>query len=391
MHQLNAYGFKEYIVFDNIILYWPKWEKSLQIYITQPKMPENFYAKKITAEFFINDILKKQFVPKSLKIFSPAYQVSSKPSSSLSKISLQTLQQHVIKILPYFFQLKNLEVIDGNIDFPLSEKTLHFAHLYFRLSHTDQKGVINFGNISGEEKEPQFLGKLDYNITENPAGEKIFSYTGEINKIYFPLPFFFSSLSQSSLFLDGSLSGKLSLIQPTWESKLLLTQQKKTPFTFKIEKDVRVKNFSLSLSANENFIALENSLTLNEAKLNVLGKIASDKTTKDWKGNVDIQLENGCIPISQLSGLWPKIAASEARTWIIEHFHGGEVYQTSCHLDLFMKNDTTLPVVLGVKGNLALRDVDISFLDGLKAAKNVKAIANFDEKTVRYQNFKREF
>ena len=380
LHQLNAYGFKEYIVFDDIILYWPRWKKSLQICITQPKIHENFYAKKMTTEFFINDILKKQFVPKSLKIFSPAYQVSSKPSSSLSKISLQTLQQHVIKMLPYFFQLKNLEVIDGSIDFPLSEKTLHFAHLYLRLSNADQKGVINFGNISGEEKEPQFLGKLDYNITENPAGEKNFSYTGEINKIYFPLPFFFSSLSQSSLFLDGSLSGKLSLMQPIWESKLLLTQQKKTPFTFKIEKDVRVKNFSLSLSANENFIALENSLTLNEAKLNVLGKIASDKTTKDWKGNVDIQLENGCIPISQLSGLWPKIAASEARTWIIEHFHGGKVYQTSCHLDLFMKNDTALPVVLGVKGNLALKNVDISFLDGLKAAKNVKAIANFDEK-----------
>lgn len=141
--------------------------------------------------------------------------------------------------------------------------------------------------------------------------------------------------------------------------------------SFKLSKDkVELKN--LSLLSDEMLVNLTGKLAFPANSPLHLNNLLGEQKTLELNGKVED------LFLNHLAALWPQDLSPEARSWITENLREGTLTQAT--FSLKGHGEAKGFVVDDMKGTMVGENAEVTYLQGLPPAKNVKANASFDNK-----------
>jgi hypothetical protein len=145
-----------------------------------------------------------------------------------------------------------------------------------------------------------------------------------------------------------------------------------------------VSSGNLAFTISSTGIELKNlSLLSDEMLLNFSGKLASLSpiflnAPLDTGKTLELQGKVEDLFLNHLAALWPQDLAQEARKWITENMREGTLTQATFSLKGHGEDKGF--VIDDLKGTMEGEGAEITYLEGLPPAENVKAQASFDDK-----------
>lgn len=350
-----------------VTLVWRRWSSPWELQIDHLKARFEIQGKRealdiprlyVTPRWF--DLLKGRVTLQAVTFSSPTWTSEEKGSSFVDFEQVQKIahflfespSSELLKDLPTHLTLENpLPHVWPFLDlsFQRSSDTL-------KLKMTDSQGFSGLCTMtyqsSSRALEVVFHAR-DFSLTHllSSAGAQ-------------------TSLLQKMPRLSGTINATVSLASPTHTGLFTLEGTE--------ERLDAIQKLLLKGTWNEQ------GLTLTTGKLSQgETRLTCDGTLQKTDGNADtmrlfFKAHTNGIALSKLRHLWPAEMASLARTWILEHIPEGEIGESTLQITGLLDAAHTLAQG-SLKGQLALNDLTIFFLDGMPPVQKVSGIADFTE------------
>ncbi|WNK01230.1 AsmA-like C-terminal domain-containing protein [Thalassospiraceae bacterium LMO-JJ14] len=202
-----------------------------------------------------------------------------------------------------------------------------------------------------------------------------FHVTGDDGTLMLPAPFA-QELSVENITLNGIYNGRIGSVTLDGAEVTLMEGS-----TLAIPSPIDHAMPLVSMSGSGKFDMKSGIADIQRLSLNLNGPVFDLKAQASGIGGPEVVIKAETtladVPVEQLKTYWPATMGPDPYAWVTSHLSGGRMTRADAVFSVRVQQDGSFAIDT-IDGTMSAEGVDVTYLEGMPAVKNVKALMSFD-------------